>query len=74
LILALIWQACKHHILDLLKELGGGKEVSEADLTQWANNKVSHKFGDKALRMEGFKDPSLSTGKDNYCCRHKVNC
>lgn len=60
LILALIWQACKYHILSLLKDLGGGKEVSEGDLTAWANSQVT-KAG-KSTHIDGFKDTSLATG------------
>jgi len=58
LILALMWQACKFHILSILKTIGGGKEVSEADMTTWANNKVAS----RNLRIDNFKDSSLSAG------------
>lgn len=36
----------------------GGKEVKEEDLVNWANNKVASKG--RSLRMESFKDKSLS--------------
>lgn len=49
LILALIWQACKYHILTILKTIGGGKEVSEAGifiiLARAINNIPNYKFG-----------------------------
>lgn len=64
LILAFLWQLMRHNILQLLKQLRGhsqGKEMTDADILNWANNKV--KKSGKTSRIESFKDRSLCTGK-----------
>lgn len=62
LILAFLWQLMRHNMLQLLEHLKfhGNKEVSDADIIQWANEKV--KSAEKLSCMESFKDKSLSTG------------
>lgn len=64
LILAFLWQLMRHNILQLLNNLRGrhsqGKEMTDADIISWANNKVK-KYG-KGSRMDSFKDRNLSTG------------
>ncbi|XP_038972766.1 fimbrin-5-like isoform X1 [Phoenix dactylifera] len=63
LILAYLWQLMRSNILQLLKNLrchSQGKEVSDADILSWANNKV--KKSGKTSQMESFKDKSLSNG------------
>jgi len=57
LTLAIVWQLMRHHVLSILKRLGGGKEISDNEIIEWANNKV-HGAG-KTSSMRGFKDPSL---------------
>ncbi|PWZ27754.1 Fimbrin-5 [Zea mays] len=67
LIVALLWQLMRFNILQLLNKLrfhsqGGsqGKEISDADILDWANSKV--KASGRTSRMESFKDKSLSNG------------
>eukprot|EP00249_Psilotum_nudum_P023576 c28927_g1_i1 orf=240-2156(+) len=61
LILAFLWQLMRYNMLQLLKELKiHGKELSDADILQWANDKV--KSAEKMSSMESFKDKSLSNG------------
>lgn len=56
MILAIVWQLMRANLLNILKEIGGGKAVEEKDLVQWANERV----GD--MKIDSFKDPSLKTG------------
>ncbi|CAI9090126.1 OLC1v1024822C1 [Oldenlandia corymbosa var. corymbosa] len=64
LILAFLWQLMRFTMLQLLKNLRSfsqGKEITDADILNWANNKV--KQAGRKSRMESFKDKSLSNGK-----------
>jgi plastin-1 len=56
LVLGIVWQLMRAHILEILKKLGGGKPVDEDEILKWANSKVP---GEK---INSFKDPSLSSG------------
>ncbi|KAJ7961672.1 putative Fimbrin [Quillaja saponaria] len=63
LILAYLWQLMRYNILQLLKNLrfhSHGKEITDADILEWANNKVSNSGSQS--RMNSFKDRSLSDG------------
>ncbi|XP_021811150.1 fimbrin-1-like [Prunus avium] len=63
LILAFLWQLMRFNILQLLRNLRShsqGKEMTDADILNWANNKV--KSTGRTSRMESFKDKSLSNG------------
>jgi len=60
LTLALVWQLMRHHVLTVLKEVGGGAPVSEDAMITWSNNLV--KSCGKSSHMHNFKDPSLKTG------------
>ncbi|KAJ6319460.1 hypothetical protein OIU78_014972 [Salix suchowensis] len=66
LILAYLWQLMRFTMLQLLKNLryhsshSRGKEITDADILKWANNKV--KKAGRTSRMESFKDKSLSNG------------
>ncbi|KAK6118751.1 hypothetical protein DH2020_047498 [Rehmannia glutinosa] len=63
LILAFLWQLMRFTMLQLLKNLRShsqGKEITDADILNWANNKV--KKSGRTSRMESFKDKSLSNG------------
>ncbi|KAJ1427878.1 CH domain superfamily [Sesbania bispinosa] len=63
LILAYLWQLMRYNILQLLKNLrfhSHGKEITDADILEWANSKVSS-TGSQS-RMDSFKDKSLSDG------------
>ncbi|WOL13943.1 fimbrin-5-like [Canna indica] len=63
LIVAYLWQLMRFNILQLLKNLrfhSQGKEISDSDILNWANNKV--KESGRTAQMESFKDKNLSTG------------
>lgn len=59
LISALLWQLMRFNILQLLNKLrfhsqgSQGKEITDADILSWANNKV--KVSGRNSRMESFK-------------------
>jgi len=59
LTLALVWQMLRYYIVNYLKKLSkGGKEITDEDIVQWANDKV--RSSGKSTTMESFKDKSLS--------------
>ncbi|XP_022758962.1 fimbrin-5-like isoform X2 [Durio zibethinus] len=63
LILAFLWQLMRFSMLQLLKNLRShsqGKEITDADILNWANNKV--KKAGRTSQMESFKDKNLSNG------------
>nr|CAB3450902.1 unnamed protein product [Digitaria exilis] len=66
LIVALLWQLMRFNILQLLNKLrfhpqgSQGKEITDADILNWANSKV--KASGRTSQMESFKDKSLSNG------------
>ncbi|XP_068667953.1 fimbrin-5-like [Aristolochia californica] len=63
LILAYLWQLMRFNILQLLKNLRNyshGKEITDADILNWANATV--KGGGRSSQMESFKDKNLSNG------------
>ncbi|GMY09753.1 fimbrin-5-like [Fagus crenata] len=66
LILAFLWQLMRFTMLQLLKNLRShsqdkeGKEITDVDILNWANNKV--KKAGRTSQMDSFKDKSLSNG------------
>lgn len=63
LILAFLWQLMRTSILQLLKNLRSHskeKEITDADILIWANNKV--KESGKTSHIESFKDKSIADG------------
>ncbi|KAG6736016.1 hypothetical protein POTOM_061298 [Populus tomentosa] len=66
LILAYLWQLMRFTMLQLLKNLRShsshsqGKEITDADILKWANNKV--KKAGRTSQTESFKDKNLSNG------------
>ncbi|KAK7258336.1 hypothetical protein RIF29_23909 [Crotalaria pallida] len=63
LLLAFLWQLMRFNMLQLLKNLRShsqGKEITDADILSWANNKV--KKAGRTSQMESFKDKNLSSG------------
>ncbi|KAK7373524.1 hypothetical protein VNO80_06937 [Phaseolus coccineus] len=63
LILAYLWQLMRCNILQLLKNLrfhSHGKEITDADILQWANSKASS--SGSQCRINSFKDKSVSDG------------
>lgn len=63
LILAFLWQLMRFTMLQLLKNLrthSQGKEITDADILNWANRKV--KKANRTSQIESFKDKNLSNG------------
>ncbi|KAI5571136.1 hypothetical protein BDE02_11G074700 [Populus trichocarpa] len=63
LLLAFLWQLMRYNMLQLLKNLRShsqGKELTDADILKWANNKI--KQTGRTSKIENFKDKSLSSG------------
>ncbi|CAG8590782.1 995_t:CDS:2 [Ambispora gerdemannii] len=61
LILGLVWQMMRQNIIQTLMSLSkGGRELTDQDLINWANDVV--KRGGKTTRMRSFKDESLRNG------------
>ncbi|XP_076905993.1 fimbrin-5-like [Bidens hawaiensis] len=62
LIIAFLWQLMRFSMLQLLRNLrthGQGKEITDADILQWANMKVKQSG---KTQMDSFKDKRLSDG------------
>lgn len=60
LILALVWQACKHHLVSILPSVNG-RRVDEAYLCSWASDLVSQSNASIG-RISSLKDADLSRG------------
>ncbi|KAG6534102.1 fimbrin-5-like [Zingiber officinale] len=63
LILAYLWQLMRFNILKLLKNLryhSQGKELTDADILNWANSKVEG--SNRTPQMDSFKDRNFSNG------------
>jgi len=60
LILALVWQIMRYHMISVLKKIGR-KDVSEDYIVNWANNLIQ-KSGRKSTILN-FRDQSIKTGK-----------
>ncbi|KAK4793181.1 hypothetical protein SAY86_023616 [Trapa natans] len=63
LILAFLWQLMRFSMLQLLRNLRShsqGKEITDSDILNWANNKV--KKAGRTSEMDSFKDKNLSNG------------
>jgi len=59
LTLAIVWQAMRYFVLNFLKKMSkGGREVTEADIINWANQKV--RGAGKSTSMDSFKDKNLA--------------
>ncbi|KAG6419665.1 hypothetical protein SASPL_116174 [Salvia splendens] len=61
---AFLWQLMRFSMLNLLKNLrqhSHGKEIGDADILNWANEKV--KRSGRSSQMESFKDKNLATGR-----------
>lgn len=61
LILALVWQMMRFHIISVLNSLSSkqGKQITDNDMIEWANTTVKNSGSQR--QITGFKDPSLST-------------
>ena len=47
--------------LEILKRLGGGAKIADADIIRWVNEKLQS--GGKASAIRNFKDPSISSSQ-----------
>jgi len=61
LTLGLVWQLMRHHVLTILKDVGGGAPVYEDHMIKWSNNLVQS--AGKSSSMKNFKDHSLKTSQ-----------
>jgi len=59
LTLALVWQLMRSYTLNMLSNLGDGKQI-ESEIVQWVNNKL--KAAEKTSTIGSFQDPSIATG------------
>jgi hypothetical protein len=55
-----VMQLMRQQVINMLKELGGGRAPKDADILAWANAKVAE--SGKETRITSFKDPSIATG------------
>ena len=61
LILGIIWQLMREHVVNVLTALGGsGKKVTDKEIIAWANEKV--KGSGKNSSIKSFQDSSLGNG------------
>lgn len=62
LILALIWQLMRHHVLKILSSIASasGSVINDDYIVQWANSQVSKAGRDS--NMKSFRDRTLKTG------------
>jgi hypothetical protein len=63
LLLAFLWQLMRYTMLQLLRNLRShsqGKEITDADILNWANRKV--KRGGRTSQADSFRDKNLSSG------------
>ncbi|CAN8232631.1 unnamed protein product [Cochlearia groenlandica] len=63
LLLAFLWQLMRYTMLQLLRNLRShsqGKEITDADILNWANRKV--KRGGRTCQADSFRDKNLSNG------------
>ena len=51
----------RHHVLNILKALGGGEKIGDAEIIAWAQEKVAS--SGKATTCTGFKDPTLNNSR-----------
>lgn len=58
LTLALVWQLMRENIVCVLKSAGGGRDITDSDIIEWANTAV--KNGGGTSKMSGFKDSGLA--------------
>jgi len=58
-ILALTWQLMRLNLINILKSLSEeDKDIQDQDIVNWANEKLK----EKGLKIDSFKDKSISTG------------
>ncbi|KAJ3084369.1 hypothetical protein BCR33DRAFT_717762 [Rhizoclosmatium globosum] len=61
LILGFVWQLMREHVIQTLKSISRGTEITESDIITWANQTVKLRSG-KNTSISQFKDPNLRTG------------
>jgi len=61
LTLAFVWQACKFHLLSVLRQCGGDRgEFTENDVLSWTKTKLQNTSKNP---ITSFRDPSLRTAR-----------
>lgn len=71
LVLAIVWQLMRQSLLNTIKDIGNGKDVSENDILNWANEKVA--ASGSGLKIDSFKDPSIKNGRFLCSLCHAVS-
>ncbi|KAK8805471.1 hypothetical protein WA158_002127 [Blastocystis sp. Blastoise] len=61
LILAIVWQLRRYHLLSLLSTLGGGKRIEDKDVMAWANE-MALSIDPSTMTIHSFSDPILRNG------------
>jgi len=63
LILAIVWQQMRYHIISILNQLriNNQQEVTEQSMIEWANKKLEQ--AGKKSRIQSFKDTTLKDSK-----------
>lgn len=61
LTMGLVWQLMRAYTLSILKNLGDGHPVVEAEIIKWANEKLAE--SGKTSSLKSFQDSSLADGK-----------
>jgi plastin-2 len=59
LTLAVVWQMMRANTLEILKRLGGGAKIADADIIRWVNDKLQSAGKGSAIR--NFKDASIAS-------------
>lgn len=64
LLLALVWQLMRMHLLRTLEALGGGARLKDEDVLAWANATASKAppLHNGPAAVSSFRDPSLASG------------
>ncbi|XP_022091894.1 plastin-2-like [Acanthaster planci] len=62
LVLAIVWQMLRQHVLSALSKLSGSdSKLEDKEIIEWINNKLQ--VAGKASRISNFKDPSIADAK-----------
>ena len=59
-LLAILSQLMRHHVVGMLKRLGGGKPPKDSEIVAWANETVAASGTDG--KITNFRDKSMSSG------------
>lgn len=59
LTLAVVWQMMRANTLEILKKLGGGQKIADADIVRWVNSTLQ--AAGKSTSIRNFKDAGISS-------------